>query len=416
MKILNINRFYYRRGGADAYYFGIKDILEENGHKVIPFSTILDGNFKTPYSRYFVDGYTENTFNSLNAFSKAKLFVNGIYSSEAKRKLKALIKDEKPDIAHIHGIFYQLSLSVLDAIKESNIPIVMSLNDYSILCANGYLYRNRNICELCKGGRHRKIIRHKCYKDAFFPSLMAYLVKKIQDKRKMFNSVSRFIVPQEEMKKLMVSWGLDPERISLLHNPFEAGLYEPNYTSCDYIVFYGRFVRLKGVFTVLKAMKQLKDIKIKMFGFGPDYEEMQRYVSENKLDNVEINTKLRWGKELINIISKAKFVISAPEWYTPNDYVVYESFSLGKPVVASAIGGNNSLVKNGDNGLLFNPADVDSLVGKVKELYTQESLIVQMGKNARGFVENELNYKVFYDKLLTIYKDALEVRVLSKKV
>ncbi|MFH1772626.1 MAG: glycosyltransferase family 4 protein [Candidatus Omnitrophota bacterium] len=408
MKVLNINRFYYRRGGADVYFFTMSNILESKGHSVITFSTKSENNLSSPYSKYFVDGYSEDTVSKLNFSKKARIFINGIYSREVKRNLRKLIKENKPDIAHIHDIFYQLSLSVIDVLKEERIPMVMALNGYSVLCANGYLFRKGRICELCKDNRHRFLLFNRCFKGAFLPSLMAYLVKKLQVRGKQLNYVDRFTVPHRDMKEFMSEWGIDDQKIDIISNPFNAAMYEPNYSFGDYIVAYGRVSRLKGIFTVLEAMKRQRTIKLKVFGSGPDYQKVANYIDKNKLDNIELDAKLRWGPDLIKIISKARFVISAPLWLSPSDYVISESFSLGKPVIASAIGGNNFLVKDGYNGFLFNPQDPVSLSEKIGLLYNDRNSIVEMGKNARKFVEEEFNYEKFYTNLMAIYKKALK--------
>lgn len=407
MKILNINRFYYHKGGADLYFFQLTDILQNKGHTIIPFSTVLDKNLPSDYSGYFVDGYSEETFPSLGLVKKSNVFLNGIYSLKAKKKLEQLIIRESPDIGHIHGIFYQLSLSMIDALKEKRIPIVMSLNDYFILCANGYLYRNGHICELCKGGRFAPILFHKCYRNSFPASLMAYFVKKMQAYRKMLNLIDIFLAPTEGVKDIMVDWGVDRNKVSVIHNPFDASKYEPSYVFDDYIIFYGRMARQKGIFTLLKAMKLLKDIKLKMFGSGPDLPEAFRYIKENHLTNVEISPHLPWGDKLIKIISRARFIVSCPEWYEPGSFVILESFSLGKPVVASSIAGNNSLVKDGYNGIFFEPGNADSLAEQIRKLYYNEALIVELGKNGRSLVENELNREKFYEKLLKVYEGTI---------
>jgi len=410
MKILNINRFHYLRGGADLYSFLLADILRKKGHTVITFSTILDKNIPSDYSGYFVDGYSEETFGSLGIIKKAKIFLNGIYSLEAKRKLKQLIRKEKPDIAHIHGIFYQLSLSVLDALKEEGVPVIMTVHDYFLFCANGYLYRDGHICELCKSGRPAAILLHKCYQGSLPASLMAYLVKKIQHGRKSLDLVDRFLVHTEGLKKIMVDWGIGKDKIGLIHNPFDANQYEPSYVFDDYIVFYGRMARQKGIFTLLKAMGLLKDIKLKMFGSGPDLQEARRYIEENSLKNVEIYPHMPWGEKLIKIISKARFIVSCAEWFEPSGYVNYEAFALGKPVVASFIGGYNYLIRDGYNGLFFKPGDAGSLADKIKSLYADKNLILEMGRNARDFVQNDLSYDNFYNSLMNIYRDVLQKR------
>ncbi len=55
MKILLVNYRYFISGGPEKYMFNIKNMLEENGHKVIPFSVHSNKNIETEYSKYFVE-------------------------------------------------------------------------------------------------------------------------------------------------------------------------------------------------------------------------------------------------------------------------------------------------------------------------------------------------------------------------
>ena len=115
MKILNINKFYYRKGGSEAYYFALADLLRENNHEVIPFSMKDNKNYETKYSKYFIENISyENMGIKEKAINGAKL----IYSFEAKKKVKNIVNDNNPDIAHLHIFQHQLSPSILKEIKK----------------------------------------------------------------------------------------------------------------------------------------------------------------------------------------------------------------------------------------------------------------------------------------------------------
>jgi len=54
MKILLINKFYYLKGGAERYFFSLKELLEDAGHEVIPFAMSHPSNVRSSYAKYFV--------------------------------------------------------------------------------------------------------------------------------------------------------------------------------------------------------------------------------------------------------------------------------------------------------------------------------------------------------------------------
>ena len=122
MKILMVNKFFFVKGGSETYYFSLKKLLESKGHSVIDFSMQDDRNFPSEYSKYFVSGVYYNK--PLGIKKKIKAGVNIIYSLEAKKKFEQLILDTKPDIIHLHIFQHQLSPSIVDVIKNYNLPAV----------------------------------------------------------------------------------------------------------------------------------------------------------------------------------------------------------------------------------------------------------------------------------------------------
>jgi len=410
LKILNVNRFYHLRGGADRYYFALAGILERFGHQVVPFSTTHPKNIPSEYEQYFVRGFTEDNFRQLSLLNKSKVFFNGVYSFEAKRKISRLIENQKPDIAHLHGLFYQISLSVIDKLYEKEIPIVYSLHDYHTICANSYLHRNGKECQSCRGGSYSNIISAKCYRNSFLPSVMAYLAKKLHRRRKTLEKITFFTVPHKYMRDILVDWGFEKAKIKIILNPFiydDIAPYAYNPGS-DYFVFYGRIAELKGIFTVLEAFKRLKNIQLKIFGSGPAVGLVHRFVLENRLDNVSLDTKLRWGRQLKDIIGKSIAVISASKWPAPSEYVNYESMALGKPIIASDALGNLDMIEDGGNGYIYRKDDFPDLMEKIKLLL--ESNIAAMGRKSRALLEQKVSVDKFYHTLIAIYEDAVKQR------
>ena len=103
MRILQVNKFHYPRGGADKYFLELSEALAKAGHEVAVFSMKHPKNQPTPYAKYFV---SRLSFNEGNLIDKLKTPGRVIYSLEAKRKFKKLVTDFKPDLIHIHNIYH----------------------------------------------------------------------------------------------------------------------------------------------------------------------------------------------------------------------------------------------------------------------------------------------------------------------
>ncbi|GAI76673.1 unnamed protein product, partial [marine sediment metagenome] len=109
MKILMVNKYHHITGGGDTYYFQLSNLLRAKGHEVIEFCLRHPKNFFSEYSDYFVDGLTYENWKDETIGRKVRAYFNGIYNFEAKKKIRLLIEETRPDIAHIHNIFYQIS-------------------------------------------------------------------------------------------------------------------------------------------------------------------------------------------------------------------------------------------------------------------------------------------------------------------
>jgi len=131
MTIILANKYFYLRGGAENYMLTLSNWLTLTGHTVIPFAMRYSENLPTPYEKYFPSEVeTENV--KLNARGLHTLG-RMIYSLESRRKLATLIVDTKPDLAHVHNIYTQLSPSILHTLSDQHVPIVMTVHDHHLI-------------------------------------------------------------------------------------------------------------------------------------------------------------------------------------------------------------------------------------------------------------------------------------------
>jgi glycosyltransferase involved in cell wall biosynthesis len=145
MKILLINNYHYSRDGVTRAYFDLAEILTAHGHEVAFFSAQSEKLTPTKWSKYF-PAATDFEGRKTNIFTKLKLIAKGFYNWEAKKKLAELLKDFKPDVAHLHNIYHHLSPSIISVLRKNKIPTVMTLHDYALISPNYNLYANGRIC------------------------------------------------------------------------------------------------------------------------------------------------------------------------------------------------------------------------------------------------------------------------------
>ena len=151
-RLLSINTYHYRRGGSDVVYLDHARLMEEMGWSNAFFAMHHPDNLPTPWSRHFIDelefGYSYTPWQKLVMASKV------IWSFEAQRKLRALIDEYRPDIAHLHCIYHHHSPSILHTLSEAGVPAVLTAHDLKIACPAYKMLNRTGVCERCRDGQH----------------------------------------------------------------------------------------------------------------------------------------------------------------------------------------------------------------------------------------------------------------------
>jgi len=171
------------------------------------------------------------------------------------------------------------------------------------------------------------------------------------------------------------------------------------------ICYIGRLSAEKGILTLIEAVKGL-DVKLKIIGEGPLKQTVEDWVKSKDVKNVELLGYMS-GQNLKEEIQRCMFTVIPSEWYENNPRSVIESFALGKPVIGARIGGIPELVRDNDTGLTFESGNVNDLRTQISKLVNNPADIERMGRNARRFVEEELNPDKHYDGLMKIYQYAI---------
>jgi glycosyltransferase involved in cell wall biosynthesis len=402
MRILQINKFFYRRGGSEAYFFELSDLLKRHGHEVIAFSTKSPLNFASPYENFFVD---EINFDKREGAAKDfKKICHSFYSFEAKKKLEKLILETKPDLAHLHNISHHISPSIFSALKKYKIPAVQTLHDYQLICPNFKLFTEGAVCERCKKYRYWNAVGHRCVHDSRVQSLIEakemFLHRACQFYEK---GVKCFVAPSGFLADKLRAWRIKSKIINV---PLflDAADFEPDYKPGDYVLYFGRLVKEKGLDVLLHALAGT-DIKLKIVGDGPEKDGLKTKSEKLKVNAEFVGHKL--GKELHDLIRGAKFVVLPSIWYENYPVSLLEAGALGKAAVGTRLGGIPEIIEDGENGFLAEPGNTNDLREKIQRLFGDDDLCLRMGRRAREMVIEKNSPEEHYKKLIEVYRGLL---------
>lgn len=401
-----INKFFYRKGGSEAYMFDLIDLLKKNGHQVIEFSMADKNNQESKYKDFFIKNID---FTKREGFFRDLLKAGHLlYSFEARKKLQALIDKEKPDIAHLHNFSFQLTPSVLSVLKKNNIPIVWTMHDYKLICPNYRLFTQGEVCERCKKYKFYNCFKYRCIKNesamSFLAMLEMYLHKIIL---RSYDLIDLYISPSKFLADKVISWGNKADKVKHIYNFIDLQKFSVNAESGEGLLYFGRLSQEKGLMTLLEALKELSEINLQIIGDGPQKAEIQDYITENNLNNVKL-MGYKTGDELYSLIKKSRLIVIPSMWYENNPIAILEAFALGKPIIGADLGGIPELVKDGQTGFLFKHGQSADLEEKIKDNYFNSESIKKIGENCRKFVEQNCDSKGHLEQILNAYKTLIK--------
>jgi glycosyltransferase involved in cell wall biosynthesis len=417
MKIIIVNYRYFISGGPERYLFNITELLEKNGHVVIPFSVKSNHNKPSKYEDYFLtpigDGeevyFREYKKSDIKTMSKT--FSRMFYSFEAKKKLDRLIKAVKPDLIYVLHYQNKISASIFDAAVKSRIPVIHRISDFGQICANGLFFRpkQKDICERCLHGSKMNAVVHKCVQGSYVLSFVKMASLQLQQFLRLTKKIDAFVVPSKFTIGKLKQYGFPDEK--LFHIPtffnFQSVKKGVDIVAEPFALFIGRVEEEKGLMTLVKAFENT-GYNLKIVGFsssGFDM-ELKKYL-ENKTHNIEF-LGLKTFDEIQFYLSKCAFTVMPSECYDNFPNTILESFAFKKCVVATDSGSLTEIVSDNKTGLLFPLKDVESLKNKIHYLFNNKEKCIELGENAFNRLNADFSAEEHYKNLIILFNNTIK--------
>ncbi len=399
-RLLNVNNYHYRRGGAEVVYFEHAELMQQLGWENAFFAMHHPDNLASDWSGYFVDEIQiERSYTLGEKISKASKV---IYSFEAKKKISRLIRDFDPTIAHVHNIYHHISPSILQTLSKHGVPTIMTAHDVKLVCPNNKMLSPKGVCEECKGGKYYRAVVNKCVHGSVPASTIiaaeSYLHHALNSYRKY---VDRFVVPSKFLINKFVEWGWDANQF--LHIPNFAKLdgVTPQFAPGDYFCYFGRLSFEKGIHTLIDAAA-LSGIHLVVVGSGP-LDDIARERAVKAGANIEF-LGFKTGIELESIVANSKATILPSEWYENAPLSILESYALGKPVIGAEIGGIPEMIHHGQTGWVYPSGHTEKLAETLKMVEDMPlSRIEEMGRHANHVVKEKYSPQAYQQSMAQLY-------------
>jgi glycosyltransferase involved in cell wall biosynthesis len=385
MRIVLVHNAYGKFSGEEAAVENLKVLLRCHGHQILPFER------------------NSAAINHL-AGGKIRAFFSGIYNPFSRRAFARFLKVHKPDLVHVHNLLPLISPAILPECRRQNIPVVMTVHNFRLVCPNGLLFSRKQLCHQCLGGKEYYCVWNNC-QDDYLKSIGYALRTFIARTFKLYkNHVDSYICLSDFQKRILVEERFSANRITVLPNP----IFSKNDTvqvisgNGAYVAYAGRISPEKDIYNFIEAARLLPDIPFKAAG---DYEQATDLVARAPA-NVKFVGHLR-GKALFGFYRDCRFFFFSSRCYEGFPMVLVEAMQHGKPIVCSNLGGLPEIVENGKNGLLCQPGNARDMSKKIRKLWDDTCLCRKLGQSGLEKARQNYDPDIIYEQLMNVYNKVI---------
>ncbi len=367
MKILRVVSSGWSEGGAEAGIVQMQPVLEARGHEVRTLAS--DARPDRPHFNHY-------SFPSPQGWARRFKYT---WNAGAYRALKRAIGEFRPDIVHLHTLG-AASPAVLYALRgQPTVATVHGPEGYTrdLIMWNqpktdfrGEVYARANLTTVGK-------LRYAYYRFVNYPLY-----------RLGFRNVDRIVTISSFIRDTMGAQGMPsmfiPNGVELFEPvPFGAGALPHT------VVFAGRLEKVKGVDVALRAVARVveryPDTRFLIAGVGGDEAVLRTLTAELGItDHVSFVGHLDTRVELRAFYGQSVAVLVPSIWPEVSSRTGIEALSVGRPIIASNVGGLTDWLVPGATGLLVPPGDVGALAEAICTLFADPEGTVRMGADARA--------------------------------
>ena len=394
LRILHIVHQYLPEfvGGTEHYTRTLAEHQVKAGHTVSVFTpTAGNSGWPEPAIEEGVRVYRL----PVGPRSRRQVFFQTLRETGIRDAFDGVLAREKPSLVHGQH-FMGLPAILADETVAAGIPLVITVHDYWYVCANAQLITNYDHT-ICQGPQPHFVNCGRCavvragYDQAQWlaPAVAPLMAYRNRVMRRMLTSASRVIFPSHFVQKIYQEMGIPRGNTIVVPHGIEA----PEEWSSETpegrppapgrqlrIGFVGSVAWQKGLHNLVTAVNRLPAEGISCDIYGslatyPDYVGQLQEMSTHPGIHFhgQIAHDLLWSK-----LAALDVLVLPTMWYEASPLSIQEAFAARVPIIASRIGAMEELIRDGEDGLLVPPGDVDALTDALFLLYQEPQRLASL--------------------------------------
>lgn len=305
----------------------------------------------------------------------------------ARRKIRELIRAEKPDVVHTNNLT-GFSPVVYSVVKSEGIPVVHTIRDYYFLCSRSTMFRNDRNCD------------GQCVSCKIYSTPKKALSRHVDA----VVGVSEFIL-QKHLQYGYFSGANVKRRIFNIFQRSATNVTRPADQQLRF-GFLGILAPAKGVEFVIQSFLKAKPADAVLHIYGKGHTEA--YEAELKTKYASEHVLFLGFKQPGEIYPTLDVLIIPSLWHEPFPRTLIEAFSYGIPVIASKRGGIPEMIVSGENGFIFDPDDSESLTNLIKLAAHPDTDLQRIRGNATQSAR-EFEKDVILRQYLDVYRSVMKI-------
>ncbi|OQX65105.1 MAG: hypothetical protein B5M51_01705 [Anaerolinea sp. 4484_236] len=372
-------------GGTELYTQAIAQGLAKRGHQVGIF-------YRRSAQGVGVSARTEGAVRVWAAWDgvvtpQRRFWATFRRESSLNSAFERVLDEMRPDLIHLQHLM-GLPVRLLSAIRQRDIPFVVTLHDYWWVCANAQLLTNYSH-EICEGPQ----VYINCARCALaraghsqiwllWPPLMILLAGRNLLLRRILYKAELLIVPSNFVRDWYLLHGAPANRITVLPHgielPVKRSRREVSGVQPVQFAYIGGLSWQKGVHVVVEAFRGMQgNAELWIAGDEVANPGYVRQLQADPVPNIHFLGRLThaqvWDK-----LAQVDVLLVPSLWYETFSLIVREAFALGVPVIAAAHGALAEAVTDGVDGLLVPPGDVLAWRTAIQRIIRKPGLLTHL--------------------------------------
>jgi len=404
-------------GGTEIYVDGLARSLLSYG-----VESVIVAPSQAACEPYEYKGLRVRRFRSVVEGTDALRELYGAGDYAAATAFGRVLDEERADAVHLHAFTRAVSVLLVRAAKERELPVFFTYHTPTVSCQRGtLLLRGKQVCDgvlgvrRCTGcaleghglpGKAANILSHVPYSvgraleraglsGGIWTALrMTDLVRMRHAAiRALLWEVDEIVALKEWVRALLLENGVPASKITLSPHGLSSDgpIGEPPIDVAEgplRVAFLGRTDRVKGVDTLINAVCSAPDLQIELHLYGV----VQGAGDQSYWSGLQ-NLAARDGRitffpaveheDVIPLLRKYHLLAVPSRWLETGPLVVLEAFAAGAPVLGSRLGGLIDWVRHGENGLLIEPESVPAWADALRRCAHDRPFVAHLRRGVR---------------------------------